>query len=394
MAFVSAASAQSTTARPGSNVVSNQVPSVSSVFAPNATIVEGFATVSGTATLCSLAANLTTAGWFAKNNAAAPVGATCVFNGGAGTTFPAQAGAATEYAAMNFNASTGANAISTWFVTPRVTFGTGAKLEFWTRAAGSFADRLEVRTSVAADAGTPDVGTLVGDVGTFTNLALTINPALTITDIACPATSFTAAASTLGGYPNTAWCKVTIEGAALPASGTGRIAFRHQVTNAGPSGANSNFIGIDTFSFVEGVAGGTTVVAGTPAGAVTIPPRTLPTASATATLSFTASAASSTTCVATGAGYSVSPSPLTLPAATAASVTVTQNSAAAGTYTGTVTCTNAAGATPASFVYNFTHVVNGAPVVLIPTPALNLWGAFALLAGLGLFGAFAVRRFS
>ncbi len=145
---------------------------------------------------------------------------------------------------------------------------------------------------------------------------------------------------------------------------------------------------------VAGGGGGTTIVAGTPAGAVTIPPRTLPTASATFNLAFTASAASSTTCVATGAGYSVAPSPLTLPAATAASVTVTQNSAAAGTYTGTVTCTNAAGATPASFAYNFTHAVNGAPVVLIPTPALNLWGAFALLAGLGLFGAFAVRRFS
>ena len=148
---------------------------------------------------------------------------------------------------------------------------------------------------------------------------------------------------------------------------------------------------------VGGGGGGTTIVAGTPAGAVTIPARTLPTASATSTLSFTASAASSTTCVATGAGYSVSPSPLTLPAATAASVTVTQNSAVAGTYMGTVTCTNAAGATPASFIYNFTHVVNGAPVVVapvIPVPALNIWGSFALLAGLGLFGAFAVRRFN
>ena len=148
---------------------------------------------------------------------------------------------------------------------------------------------------------------------------------------------------------------------------------------------------------VAGGGGGTTIVAGTPAGAVTIPPRTLPVASATSTLSFTASAASSTTCVATGAGYAVSPSPLTLPAATAASVTVTQNSTVAGTYLGTVTCTNAAGATPASFAYNFTHVVNAAPVVVapvIPVPALNLWGSFALLAGLGLFGAFAVRRFN
>jgi len=147
---------------------------------------------------------------------------------------------------------------------------------------------------------------------------------------------------------------------------------------------------------VAGGAPAVTITAGTPVGAVTIPPRTLPTASATATLSFTASAASSTTCVATGAGYAVSPSPLTLPANTAASVTVTQNSTAAGTYPGTVVCTNAAGATPASFGYNFTHVVSAAAVVPIATqvPSLNMWGAFALLAGLGLFGAFTARRFS
>lgn len=151
----------------------------------------------------------------------------------------------------------------------------------------------------------------------------------------------------------------------------------------------------DAVSFAQG--GGVTVVAGTPAGAVTIPPRTLPTASATSTLSFTASAASTTTCVAAGAGYSVSPSPLSLPAATAASVTVTQNSATAGTYAGTITCTNAAGATPASFVYDFTHDVIAAPVVVGPAaaiPALNTLGSLALLAGLGLFGVFAVRRFS
>lgn len=174
------------------------------------------------------------------------------------------------------------------------------------------------------------------------------------------------------------------------------------LNTSGPLGFPSTITRI-VYENVAGTAvtvaggGGTTIVAGTPAGAVTIPPRTLPTASATATLSFTASAASSTTCAATGAGYSVAPSPLTLPAATAASVTVTQNSSVAGTYLGTVTCTNAAGATPASFIYNFTHVVNAAPIVVvpvIPVPALNIWGALALLAGLGLFGAFAVRRFN
>jgi hypothetical protein len=129
-----------------------------------------------------------------------------------------------------------------------------------------------------------------------------------------------------------------------------------------------------------------------------IPARTLPTASATVSFTLSASAASSTTCATTSVGYSVAPAALTtLPIATAVPFTVTQNSNAFGTFAGVVTCTNAAGATPASFVYNFTHTVIAAPVVavpLIPTPALNIWGALALLASLGLFGAFAVRRFS
>jgi hypothetical protein len=142
------------------------------------------------------------------------------------------------------------------------------------------------------------------------------------------------------------------------------------------------------------VVGGATITAGTAPGAVTIPARTLPTASATATLSFTATAASSITCATTSAGYSVAPAPLTLPAGTAASVTVTQNSATAGTFTGVVTCTAAAGATGGPFVYNFSHVVNGAPVVeLARAPSLNdagKWALIALTLGLGMF--FAGRR--
>ena len=41
-----------------------------------------------------------------------------------------------------------------------------------------------------------------------------------------------------------------------------------------------------------------------------------------------------------------------------------------------------------------TFAAAGVPAVFLPVPALNLLGLFALLAGLGLFGAFAVRRFS
>lgn len=387
--------AQASTTKPGSIAVSD-VRSTAQPFLPFATITEGFDGAATTSSACVLTPAMATAGWFAKNNSL-PLGTSC-WNVIANTPVPTapapQAGAG--FIVSNFNVGTGAAQHSSWLVTPRITFGTGATLEFWARAGGTYADQMEVRVSTAADAGTPDVGTAATDLGTFTSLSLTINPtsALVSTDQACPAAGFSATGATHSGFATTQWCRFTISGAALPASGTGRIAFRNSVPNGGPGGANGNIIRMDSFSFVEGAAGGATIVPGTAAGAVTIPPRTLPTASATALLSFTASAASSTTCVATGAGYSVAPSPLTLPATTLASVTVTQNSTAAGTYTGTVTCTNAAGATPASFVYNFTHVVSGAPVVLVPTPALNLWGAFALLAGLGLFGAFAVRRFS
>jgi hypothetical protein len=40
----------------------------------------------------------------------------------------------------------------------------------------------------------------------------------------------------------------------------GRIAFRYFVTNAGPSGVNSNYIGVDTWQVIEGAPVPTTGV--------------------------------------------------------------------------------------------------------------------------------------
>jgi hypothetical protein len=374
LALASSVNAQSvlSASKPGA-ITSLDSPVAASPFAPNATITQGFELVGTANPTCVLDPALVTQGWFAKNNAA-PVGTTCVFNGGAGTTFPAQAGTATQYAAYNFNNSVGTGDISTWFVSPRVTFGTGAKLEFWTRAAGTFADRLEVRTSTAADTGTPNVGTALTDVGTFTNLVLTVNPALTITDIACPTTSFTALASTIGGFPNTAWCKVTIEGAALPASGTGRVAFRYQVTNAGPGGDNSNFMGIDTFSFVEGITSapivsmprsGSTINFSVPVGGTT-----------SQTINFTGGPAT-LNCSVTG--------PYSIPAGGVVNVPGSLVVTASGAAGGTLTCTGPAGFTT-SFALGSTFAVQA--------PALNMLGMLALLAGIALVGTLAVRRFS
>ena len=380
-------------ANPG---ISN-APVTESIFQPNATITQGFDTF----------AAAISAGWFSKNNSALANPTPPSNQGwtqGQGAQFvplAGQAGGADSFAQVSFatvgNGTTGRGQASNWLVSPVVQFGTGASLEFWTiKRNAPFDDTLEVRFSTTSAAA--NVGTATTDLGDFTNLAFTVNPNVASPPVAfvCPAAGVVAtvgASSNTPGFPTAVWCKVVLTG--FPSTGSGRIAFRHSTLDTGNEGVNGTLIGVDTFSFVEGTTGGgTTITPGTPVGAVTIPPRTLPTASATATLSFTASAASSTTCVATGAGYSVAPSPLTLPAGTAASVTVTQNSSVAGTYLGTVTCTNAAGATPASFVYNFSHVVNGALVPVVPVPALDIWGALALLAGLGLFGAFAVRRFN
>jgi len=209
-------------------------PAAASPFLPNAVITQGFDTV-GT---CP-------AGWTCTNNSTT-VGTTTWFQGN-DTVFPAQAGATTAYIGANFNSTTGANTISTWLVSPQVNFGTGASLSFWTRTvtAPMFADRLEVRLSTAG--ASTNVGTGPAGVGDFTTLLTTVNPTL-VTSTNCPITPTT-------GYPN-AWCQITVTNAGgIPSSGSGRIAFRYFVTSGGPMGDNSDYIGIDTFSFDEGTVG-------------------------------------------------------------------------------------------------------------------------------------------
>src|SRR4029077_10280903 len=75
-----------------------------------------------------------------------------------------------------------------------------------------------------------NVGTTATGVGDFTTLLLDINPTYT-----------------MNGYPNV-WTQftVTLSGIASPTSG--RLALRYFVENGGPSGVNSDFIGIDTLT--------------------------------------------------------------------------------------------------------------------------------------------------
>lgn len=194
-------------------------------------------------------------GWFFQNNSS-PVGLTTWFQGN-DTVFPAHTGAPTSYIGANFNSTAGAGTISTWMLTPELPMKNGDTVSFWTRTStGSlWPDRLEVRLSLAG--ASTNVGTLATDVGDFTTLLLSVNPTLVA-----------------GGYPEV-WTQYSATLSGIPAASTGRIGFRYFVTSGGPSGDNSNYIGIDTFEFVEALLPadvfGTKTVAGSyvPGGTIT-----------------------------------------------------------------------------------------------------------------------------
>src|SRR5204862_2232688 len=111
---------------------------------------------------------------------------------------------------------------------------------FWTRTVTTpvLADRLQVRMST--NGASTDVGATATSVGDFQTLLLDINPTYTLT-----------------GYPN-AWTQFTVTVSGVPSPTTGRLAFRYFVENGGPTGANSDYIGIDTFQFSGGCSGGPT----------------------------------------------------------------------------------------------------------------------------------------
>jgi len=171
------------------------------------------------------------AGWSFQNNSS-PLGSTGWFPGN-DTVFPAHAGAPTAYIGANFNNTSGAGAISNWMLTPEISLANGDTISFWTRTAtGSiWADRLQVRLSTAGSS--TNVGSSATDVGDFTTLLLDINPTLVA-----------------AGYPQV-WTQYTATLSGIPGGATGRVAFRYFVTNGGPSGANSNYIGIDTLEYVS-----------------------------------------------------------------------------------------------------------------------------------------------
>ncbi|ESU21103.1 hypothetical protein FEDK69T_26580 [Flavobacterium enshiense DK69] len=144
--------------------------------------------------------------------------------------FNSYAGNANSYAACNFNSVTGAGTISNWLITPVISLVNGDVITFYTRTISpqAYADRLQLRISAnGASSANPSGPTGVGD---YTTLALDINPTLVASN-----------------YPG-AWTQYSYTVSGMASATNCKIAFRYFVENGGPTGVNSDYIGIDSFS--------------------------------------------------------------------------------------------------------------------------------------------------
>ncbi|MCB1633679.1 MAG: choice-of-anchor J domain-containing protein [Xanthomonadales bacterium] len=177
----------------------------------------------GPAILSEDFADITTlagAGWVQTNNSV-PVGTTGWFQGN-DAVFPSQAGASTAYIGANFNNTAGTGTIDNWLITPVLPLATVGEMSFWTRSpdGSTFPDRIQVWMNVT------NTGSVTSD---FTVMIADINPT-----------------STAG------WAQTVIN--SFPgAPAQGRLAFRYFVTNGGPNGANSDYIGIDSLEILGGM---------------------------------------------------------------------------------------------------------------------------------------------
>ena len=171
-----------------------------------------------------LSATPSTNSWVRVNNSS-PVGITSWFIGNAGI-FPSFNGADSAYFAANYNSTATTGTINTWLITPTVSLANGGILKFATRTATSstivYPDRLQVYLNTAGTA---------TSVSSFTTLIVSVNPSLTTT-----------------GYP-TSWTVYTTTLSGITGTVSGRIGFRYSVPNAGPTGTNSSYIGLDAVEY-------------------------------------------------------------------------------------------------------------------------------------------------
>lgn len=147
--------------------------------------------------------------------------------------FTAETGSNNGYAGSNSNCTSGTGVISSWMITPTLSVQNGDIITFWSRTvlyngASVYPDRMEFRMSTAGDNSVTPSNEY--GVGTFTNNLTTINPSLDAYS-----------------YPET-WTRYNIVVSGLSGLTDCKFAFRYFVTTGGPSGTNSNYIGIDSFS--------------------------------------------------------------------------------------------------------------------------------------------------
>jgi len=167
-------------------------------------------------------------GWNITNNSQ-PAGVTDWFQGDT-SYFTATAGPLNSYAAANIDNTSGEGTISDWLISQPMSLTNGDLLAFWTRkiSPDNYPDRLEFRISQAGES--VDVVNTAESVGDFSTLLRTVDPNLT-----------------KNNYPQT-WFPFTATVRGITGTVTGRVAFRYYVTNGGPGGINSDYIGVDSFS--------------------------------------------------------------------------------------------------------------------------------------------------
>jgi hypothetical protein len=170
------------------------------------------------------AANDTTAlklrGYLPYYRGTGPQGTSATWYQGVESVFPAFNGPTTGYVAANYNVVQGTNNIDSWLVLPRLGSGgiqAGDSLYFYSRSAtgSTYPDSIRVMYSVSDSV--PE--------GTWTEL---------------------------GRFKTNTTTGWELRGFRAPtASANGRFAIRYCVVNGGPSGSNSDYIGIDMLSIIR-----------------------------------------------------------------------------------------------------------------------------------------------
>ncbi|SIQ33537.1 Por secretion system C-terminal sorting domain-containing protein [Chryseobacterium sp. RU37D] len=175
-----------------------------------------------------------TSSLWSKANYTTPLSGPLFGSGNTSTVPVGQAGGNNSFGVVNFTSTSGAGIISNWLITSDINVKDGDIVSFYSRkgtdGTTDYPDRLELRYSTATTTVVPSGGS--SGVGSFTNVGVTINPNLSAGFV----------------YPKT-WTQYN-----FTISGVGstpvpvKFAFRYFVTDGGPSGNNSDLIGIDTFS--------------------------------------------------------------------------------------------------------------------------------------------------